>query len=247
MLETVKTLIYEDDDFVEITKAYLPEMPVLSYVMYDDCEICISFEYTTLMFNGGVNFSDFSELTDSVLIDLVKKAIVKVKKQYNEGVNKGCPGTAFVLHSKRDLTRQIYLSLANGVFEDDVMYDYICQSYSRIECSYGYDRLFGELKQLKRQSNGLIGLKLQESLKDKALDGSIVVYRGINSKNREDGLSYTLDLDTAKFFANRWSNGEKGTVRKYKVKIDDVVAYIDSRNEYEVLTDKAVYLCDVVV
>lgn len=67
----------------------------------------------------------------------------------------------------------------------------------------------------------------------------IEVYRGVNSKNREDGLSYTFDLKVAKFFANRWC--DSGRVNKYKVPIDDVVAYINN-GEDEILTNNAEFL-----
>lgn len=247
MFDEEVRVIYSDDEGIEITKVYFPNMSSLSYVMYDDNEISVSFDYTNLIFKEGL-LSKFNEMMESddiddFLVKATKKSMGIIREQYKKGVKKNSPHTAFLYHNKRDLTRQIYVALDNHIFDELTMYEYICDSYSVIECGYGYDKLFNRLEELKNGDYAdEITTKIIESLDDKVKDDYIEVYRGINNRNREEGLSYTFNLETAKFFANRW--GDEGVVKKYKVNVDYVVAYIDN-GEDEILTDNAEYICDV--
>lgn len=78
--------------------------------------------------------------------------------------------------------------------------------------------------------------KIEKSLKHKIdEDGFITVYRGVGSKSTppEKAYSWTIDIGTAAFFASRFS--EAGDIYTGKVHIKDVIAYIDSRNEKEIL------------
>lgn len=66
---------------------------------------------------------------------------------------------------------------------------------------------------------------------------TVIVYRGY-AKNDGDmypALSWTRNLETAQWFANRWK--EKGMVVEAVVKTTHVLAYIDQRNEQEVIID----------
>lgn len=72
------------------------------------------------------------------------------------------------------------------------------------------------------------------------MKAKIIVYKGINEKNRgDDGISYTLDLEIAKRFSNRWNSA--GQVNKYEIDINDIIAYIDTR-ESEILSKKSKFL-----
>ena len=70
-----------------------------------------------------------------------------------------------------------------------------------------------------------------------SIDGTVTVYRGVGINRNPVGLSWTFDMDTAFWFANRFGDGgyiEYATVRK-----DDVLAYFGNRNESEVVVDTA--------
>lgn len=64
------------------------------------------------------------------------------------------------------------------------------------------------------------------------LPGRITVYRGIGTKSRENGISWTLDKEKATWFARRFSEGYviQGTVEK-----KDILAFFNDRKEKEVI------------
>lgn len=67
-----------------------------------------------------------------------------------------------------------------------------------------------------------------------SVDGNtITIYRGVGEKSQELGMSWTLSLDIARFFAHRF--GGRGRVIQGTVHIDDVLDYLESRDEQEIL------------
>ena len=76
-------------------------------------------------------------------------------------------------------------------------------------------------------------LKYYKSLPN---DELITIYRGVGKGREPMGLSWTDDIEVAKWFANRWKNTEayllKGQVYK-----EDIFAYFNTRNEHELLTN----------
>jgi len=69
------------------------------------------------------------------------------------------------------------------------------------------------------------------------LDATVTVYRGVTTHNANNvrALSWTLDYDTAKWFASRF--GESGTIYEAQVKREDILALFKGRNEAEVIID----------
>ncbi len=67
-----------------------------------------------------------------------------------------------------------------------------------------------------------------------ALPEEVTVYRGVGKHGKVNGLSWTLDLEKAKWFANRFE-----PVGVYKAKINKkyVLAYFNGRNEHEIVLD----------
>lgn len=68
-----------------------------------------------------------------------------------------------------------------------------------------------------------------------ALPETIVVYRGVGENGKTRALSWTTDINVAKWFANRWD--KKGEVYKAKINRDDVLACFFDRGEKEVVVD----------
>lgn len=101
-------------------------------------------------------------------------------------------------------------------------------------------------------SNGMVPLPMlvrwfkkagRESLMDadelaryNSLPDEFTVYRGMASKSGKRGISYTLSLETAEWFAARLQSG-KGCVLAGTAKKKDVLAYFNSRNEQEILIE----------
>ena len=85
----------------------------------------------------------------------------------------------------------------------------------------------------------------------KSLPQTVVVYRGGNTKSAdaENGWSWTLDINTANFFASRRGNGP-GYIAKAKVRKNDIVeAFLGARSagESEIIVDsKNVHIFEVI-
>jgi hypothetical protein len=69
------------------------------------------------------------------------------------------------------------------------------------------------------------------------------IYRGYQEEKAKHGLSFTLDLEKAKWFAQRWKR--KGKVVKSTVKKKDVVGYTNSRSEQEIIITRRLKLEEI--
>jgi hypothetical protein len=77
-------------------------------------------------------------------------------------------------------------------------------------------------------------LQLYLKLKNKK---TITIYRGEGSKSTsyEDAFSWTLDEDIAEFFADRFD--DEGKVYKAEIEFENIVDFLESRGEREVLVE----------
>lgn len=90
----------------------------------------------------------------------------------------------------------------------------------------------------KRDKKRLMGFGNYDAFA--ALPDVIYVYRGVHSQTGEAirALSWTLDYDTAKFFALRWCDaGDRGYIYKAAIAKERVFAYFDDADEKEVVLD----------
>jgi hypothetical protein len=96
-----------------------------------------------------------------------------------------------------------------------------------------------------KSANPAIMMDEGEYKQFKNLEDVLTVYRGVTSYNSKSikVMSWTLSLDTAKWFSNRF--GEKGTVYKAHIRKQYVFALLNGRNESEVVVDPE-YLTDVI-
>lgn len=83
-------------------------------------------------------------------------------------------------------------------------------------------------------------IRTQRKMLDKHTNnkGELKIYRGEASKSlshKKGALSWTLSEELAKWFANRFNTF--GEVYAITVKLNDVLAYINSRNEEEIIVD----------
>lgn len=239
--QQTQILATDDEKGIEILYTTFPKIPFISFVEYDDGEITFSKQLNDILFYYNIEMT--GEFPAEKIVDAMLDYAKKFKEMYNIGVENDDPEIATMFCDKRDKTKQFYNMMINEHFSEKAMYEFAKSSYSSIECDYGYDLLF---KYMKRYITRDINIKkeIKTALKSH-LKGSILeVYRGINSRNRVNGLSFTLDIEVAKYFANRWSNG--GYVNKYKVNINDVIAFIDN-GEQEIITDKAILIEEKVI
>lgn len=79
----------------------------------------------------------------------------------------------------------------------------------------------------------------EEELKNIKANFKPVAYRGYNAINLEDGCSYTLDFEVAKWFAKRFKVlNKKGHIIKIDIDIDDIIFYNDLEKEVFIRRDK---------
>lgn len=68
-----------------------------------------------------------------------------------------------------------------------------------------------------------------------ALPDEMTVYRGIRGRGSLKALSWTTDIEQAKWFAKRWD--KKGKVYSAKIRKENVLAMFTSRGESELVVD----------
>lgn len=66
------------------------------------------------------------------------------------------------------------------------------------------------------------------------LPDGVLIYRGVRSENYKYGLSWTLDVNTAKWFASRFDTNTQ-IVYKAVIQKEDILAYISDRGEKEII------------
>lgn len=74
-----------------------------------------------------------------------------------------------------------------------------------------------------------------------SLPDDVTVYRGCKNSQQIKGLSWTIDMNVAIFFANRFS---KGNIYQATIPKNKIIAYINDRNEHEIILDYN-YLYDI--
>lgn len=73
----------------------------------------------------------------------------------------------------------------------------------------------------------------QETLEN--MDDEIIIYRGARTKDGWKACSWTLEQKQGEWFANRYN--KQGYTFKAKIMKKDVIAYISSRSEKEIIAD----------
>lgn len=68
------------------------------------------------------------------------------------------------------------------------------------------------------------------------LPETVKIYRGINEGGCVKALSWTTNVETAEWFATRWSNSD-GSVMVAEIDKADILAYFGGRGEFETVVD----------
>ena len=85
-----------------------------------------------------------------------------------------------------------------------------------------------------KEADKLSLMDKEEYITYQNLPNELVLYRGISTKSNPKGISWTRNLETAKWFANRFSISNN-YILKAKVTKKDILCYFNSRNEDEVI------------
>lgn len=117
---------------------------------------------------------------------------------------------------------------------------WMMSEYANRDANVSKEQLVSMFKQADRA-------KLMSDMERTQLDAladPVTVYRGVTDYNAKNirALSWTLDYDTAAWFAHRF--GEDGMVYQAKIKKEHIFALLTGRNESEVVLDPK-YLEDI--
>ena len=117
---------------------------------------------------------------------------------------------------------------------------WMMSEYANRDANVSKERLVSMFKQADRAK---LMNKMERTRLD-ALEDPVTVYRGVTSYNAQNvrALSWTLDYDTAVWFAHRF--GEDGMVYQAQIKKEHIFALLTGRNESEVVLDPK-YLEDI--
>lgn len=123
-----------------------------------------------------------------------------------------------------------YLSLDD--FSESLGWIYVGSENPNNDKNVSIPTLVRWFKQAKKES-----LMNEEELKGyNSLLDRFTLYRGVAVGRKWNGISWTIDLDTAKWFANRFNEGkQKGYVLQAEISKKDVLAYFSRRNEKEIV------------
>lgn len=195
-----------------------------------------------LYFNPGFVLNPFYYYSDFLIIEIqvfsmeyiqmvqMKKRIEQWEQRIKNCINEKDFERLFHLLDKRvlfDAYKTLYKQIPNNE-----KFEIFMDLYVRSE--YGFQYFEKEfIKEIfsHRKSN-----KNMHELKEKAdKDGYVSIYRGQTSKSSsmEKAYSWTTSYETAEFFANRFDSD--GEVLEAKVHINDVVDYLLSRGEEEII------------
>ena len=235
-----------------ITKHTYKDMPFCNFVQVTTDMLSFSINLSCIAFQvikdkETMNQVDLQKIPDKDISDYMISLLPSYKNKFKEGIEQDSPMIATIYHDKKDGVCQFYKiwenNFDNKLFSDKAMYKYAKLLYHRLDDVYAYEVLEAPLSYYRNRNKDEISLQIRNELKDKIKDDKIKVYRGFNQKSRKDGISYTTDIEVAKFFANRFQSmyRELGYVNEYEVHIDDIIAFIDE-GESEIVTDKAVLI-----
>lgn len=165
-------------------------------------------------------------------------------KRFDQLVDAGKYETALGLIEK-PFRLDLLLSLCerpDGLqFGEDRFLNLLFCAYRQTECTHQNKDVWLSLMSGARGNRS--GFMNRDDLASfNALPDSFTVYRGAIEGDNEDGISYTLNPDTAVWFAERFADEEhlvlEGTVNK-----EDVIGYSNARGEMEIIIDPEDFNC----
>ena len=172
--------------------------------------------------DGFYNLSNTLELNEARKI--VEEDIAKVDKYNTYLIMISKPYlAAFFKYTKDYVSEEDYNSFLSGMW---TMVEFVNN-----DANISPNQFVSIFKKTKKE----LLMEEDELLAYNKLDDKLTVYRGVKPKSSTKALSWTTDIKTAQWFADRWEKNGK----VYKAQIDKkyVFAYFLGRGEFEVVLD----------
>ena len=175
--------------------------------------------------NGGARFLDITKRDElEVARGFVKELIAKTQSAFD----------FLLLISKPYLPA--FFKFANKAMSEEDFAKFLSEMWITVEFP-NTDKNISPLNFVnlfKRANKDYLMSEKDKQVYDDMPD-TITIYRGVRDGARVKALSWTTDIDTAIWFAQRWS--DEGTVYSAEISKSDVLAYFGGRGEYEVVVD----------
>lgn len=231
--------LINNDEFSISIKVY-PDNPFKTFAYFESEDLY--FSASILEITDSKSYSKNQDFNQSVVDHLLDKA-KKIASAIEKGIDTRNIYKFFEHHNEPDYKKQIdkIMAFDDWIFSEPEWYEFCVYAYSKIDNYPEYQNgLIEYIEMFKNADNEFISDSIYERLSNFIKGDSITVYRGFNNENLIDGVSYTLDYNTASFFANRFGTG--GYINKYNVNIEDVLAFIEKEtdNEQEIITYNAI-------
>ncbi|MCD7904072.1 MAG: hypothetical protein LUG24_00490 [Clostridiales bacterium] len=143
----------------------------------------------------------------------------------------------YTVYNKYDAL--LYFTTCWDKIPDKYLYELYKEQLSLSECGTLYNDLFSQELIDKiftlNKDNTIYNKKLVDMLDEK---GYLTIYRGHCKKTLRNSNSWTLDKNIADYFGNRnafFNNSDKYYIVTGRVKLEDVIAFIENRNESEIV------------
>ena len=192
-----------------------------------DMPIFIDHPYTTSAFvsQNGEMLNLLESVEDQKTWEMYLKKMISNIKEYDE--------FATIITKSY---RSVFLNETLRYIDNKDLAKYLRKLW--ISCDYvNVDQVISKSKyvSLFKQADKSALMNGDEIQRISDLPDNITIYRGVNdiTNHPVNGLSWTLDINTANWFANRFTKMEKCTASVYKatIKKEDILSYFDEEKE----------------
>lgn len=116
--------------------------------------------------------------------------------------------------------------------QDEIYWELLSDVWSNSENIWQNLKEWKKLLSSERKGKGAFMDKDERKIYN-ALPDTVIAYRGYLPGKNINGISYTISKEKAEWFANRWN--KKGKVLTMRVPRKKVFAYLNGRNEQEII------------
>lgn len=249
LIRTIKTPITEndmisvcdltDEQLLQYTEKYnTPDKDglqrIADYIERDRCNLYITTKgMCPLVYWDGAVFMEIHTYDDLYITEFkTKERIDQQYKTIDYAINEDNSNLNSLMYLCNGNARYLVFKYIYAHIPDDKKYEFFKHLYTSSE--YGFKMFTDEFIEdvmSHKPANDIKKLAQEIRMID---EGYVTVYRGMCSESTpaEHSWSWTTDLQTAIFFATRFDVG--GKIATGKACLEDIIDFINDRNEFEV-------------
>lgn len=155
--------------------------------------------------------------------------LLQKQNQLAEAVASDAFSQIVFLH-ERAFRLEAFTAIAN-LMDDMTYWQLLAAIWTDTENQWAYRQEWIDL--LTSRTNAFLMMSREDLDTFNSLPEQIQIHRGFEPGVNEDGLSWTLDITRAEFFAKRFK--KTGEVKTITINKSDAIAYLNTRNEAEII------------